>query len=145
MATRLERDFVPLYKTFVNACNAARDAAAVFRAAATDHDPELVLITAVDDHAYGQAGVATHILRTDFGPTPAAFINGLETANAAIQGDIFSYGEDGFLGHVYSAPQQSQAEERLCPWCAETIKAAAILCRFCGRGVDSPPHTPQSS
>jgi hypothetical protein len=25
---------------------------------------------------------------------------------------------------------------RICPWCAESIKAAASVCRFCGRGVE---------
>ena len=29
-------------------------------------------------------------------------------------------------------------DTRACPWCAETIKAAAIICRFCGREVT--PH-----
>jgi hypothetical protein len=28
------------------------------------------------------------------------------------------------------------AAERDCPWCAETIKAKAIICRFCGRDVE---------
>ena len=28
-------------------------------------------------------------------------------------------------------------ETRACPWCAETIKAAAKICRFCNRPVDS--------
>jgi len=32
-------------------------------------------------------------------------------------------------------PVQKSAPTRDCPWCAETIKAAAIVCRFCGRDV----------
>jgi Protein of unknown function (DUF2510) len=33
-------------------------------------------------------------------------------------------------------PSTSNAPERVCPWCAETIKAAAIVCRFCNRAVE---------
>lgn len=29
-------------------------------------------------------------------------------------------------------------DERDCPWCAERIKSAAIVCRFCGRDVAVP-------
>lgn len=31
------------------------------------------------------------------------------------------------------------ADEKQCPFCAETIKAAAIICRFCGRDIPSVP------
>jgi hypothetical protein len=32
-------------------------------------------------------------------------------------------------------PAQDNAS-RLCPWCAESIKKAAIVCRYCGRSVE---------
>jgi hypothetical protein len=119
MAAQEEAAFVPLYKAFVEACATAREAAANLRAIPTSDDPELTLHGAVDDGLYSQTGIAAHILRTNFGPTPAVFMEGVEVANAAIQGDIYSYGEDGFVGHVYSPPT---AAERACPWCAETIR-----------------------
>jgi hypothetical protein len=36
------------------------------------------------------------------------------------------------------APPQATRDtsERACPWCAEAIKSAAIVCRFCGRDVE---------
>ena len=35
----------------------------------------------------------------------------------------------------------AESEERTCPWCAETIKAAAVICRFCGRDIQAQPST----
>jgi len=31
------------------------------------------------------------------------------------------------------------ANERVCPWCAESIKAAARVCRYCGRDIEPLP------
>ena len=57
------------------------------------------------------------------------------------------------LGHA--ADNDRSPTERACPWCAELIKPAAIVCRYCGRDVDrwvpdpvSPPpvaYTPMVS
>jgi hypothetical protein len=135
MAEQKEQEFVPLYRAFVETCSAARDAAANFLSLQIGQDPELVFLTVATDEVYSQAQVARHILLANYGPTPALFIEGLERTNAGIQADIFSYGEDGFQGRIYAPPPTHAPDERTCPWCAETIKAAAIVCRYCGRDI----------
>ncbi len=37
---------------------------------------------------------------------------------------------------VLSAQPLGGGASRACPWCAETIKSHAIVCRFCGRDVE---------
>ena len=37
--------------------------------------------------------------------------------------------------------QGAESGSRPCPWCAETIKSAAIVCRFCGRDVVPLPES----
>lgn len=135
MAEQKEQEFVPLYRAFTEACSAARDAAASFLSVQAGRDPELVFLSVASDEAYREAQVARHILLADYGPTPDRFIAGLEETNAGIRADIFNFGEDGFQGRIYAPPPTHGVDERVCPWCAETIKAAAVICRYCGRDV----------
>ena len=142
-AVKEEAAFVPLYKAFAAVCDDSRKAAANFLAAcaAAGSDPELILLVTVADDAgkigdaYNRTSVAAHLLRANFVATPSGFTNALESANHAIQADIFDWGEEGFIAHVFAPTPPPQASERQCPWCAEMIKPAAIICRFCGRDV----------
>jgi len=38
------------------------------------------------------------------------------------------------------AVASSNSGTKTCPWCAETIKSAAIVCRFCGRDLAENPR-----
>lgn len=38
-------------------------------------------------------------------------------------------------------PTVDNDQVKVCPYCAETIKAAAVVCRFCGRDVPPPAAT----
>jgi len=42
-----------------------------------------------------------------------------------------------------SEAQQVVPQDRVCPFCAETVKAAAIVCRFCGRDLPALPPPPE--
>jgi tetratricopeptide (TPR) repeat protein len=136
MAEGKEREFAPLYRAFADACSSARDTAASFLAAQTGHDPEIVLMLNIEEDVLNDVATVKAILRSNYGFTPASFIEGVQESNALMQ-NPFPEG-----GNIYTAPPSVQPEERTCPWCAETIKAAAVICRFCGRDVQSPPNTP---
>jgi hypothetical protein len=39
------------------------------------------------------------------------------------------------------APAAAPADEKVCPRCAETVQATAIVCRFCGHEFDAADPT----
>lgn len=137
-AAQEEKKFVENYREFDEACSSARAAAAAFRAIPSTDDVELVLNENVDPAVYAMTETAGHILRGTFPPTPQGFADGLSAANVAIRSDVYYFGDEGFIGHVYS-PQGSG--EMACPWCAETIKEAAKICRFCNREIAPPRNS----
>jgi hypothetical protein len=130
MAERKEQEFVPLYRAFAEACTKARDTAASFLAA--QPDAEMVLMLVADEATLDNVATVKAILRANYTPTPSGFMVGVEGANALIQAPF----PEG--GNIYAPLPPA---ERTCPWCAETIKAAAVICRYCGRDVQVQPNT----
>jgi tetratricopeptide (TPR) repeat protein len=135
MAEGKEEEFAPLYRAFADACTSARETAASLLAAQTGYDAEIVLMRNVAEDVLNDVVTVKAILRADYGFTPASFIEGVREANVLMQ-NPFPEG-----GVIYTPLPSAQPEERTCPWCAETIKAAAVICRFCGRDVQAPPRT----
>ena len=143
-AEEAEREFAPLYQAFEDACTGARNAASELLA--TKSDPlfaEMLVATAFEQDVLDRVATAKGILGTSFGPTPAAFLEGVNQANALMQnppdeGNIYRPPANKPASGIVlpDAASAAQSDERVCPWCAETIKAAAVICRFCGRDVD---------
>lgn len=133
-AEQAEREFVPLHEAFDQACVNAREAAGKLLGAGRDPaQAEVVLAMGTDDETLGTVAAVRSILRVAYGSTPGAFIQGVQEADALMQGDS----EDS---NIYTPLPSAQPDEKTCPWCAETIKAAAIVCRFCGRDVQLQPN-----
>lgn len=131
-----EAEFDPLHGAFQEACTSARDTAARFVAAADGKDEaEVQLALLIPDDVYDEVASVKWILRAHYGAGTSDFIEGVEETNRSIQ-----HPPDD--GNVYTPLPQAEPEERTCPWCAETIKAAAIICRFCGRDVQVAPDAP---
>jgi hypothetical protein len=112
-------------------CGNARDLAAdVVDAQSLDH-AEVILMLAVEEGTLDEVATAKAILSANYAPTAAGFIEGVNEANALMQAPPLP-GE----GNIYTPPAPT---EQTCPWCAETIKAAAVVCRYCGRDIQAQP------
>lgn len=130
MAEQAEDKFISLYRAFTEACSKTRKTAEGLLSAQAEHDPEIVLGLNVQPDVLNEVATAKAILLANFGSTPAGFVEGIEEVNAILK-DPFPE-----PGNIYAPPP---ATERTCPWCAETIKVEAVICRFCGRDVQAQP------
>jgi hypothetical protein len=131
MAEGKEHEFTSSYRTFADTCTRARDIAAGFLATQTDPGAEIALMLAVDEDVLDNVATVKAILRANYGPTPAGFIEGVNESNKFMQTPFPE------VGNIYTP---LPPVERTCPWCAETIKVAAVVCRYCGRDVQAQPN-----
>ena len=133
-AEREERKFAPLYSTFEAACAAARDTAAQLLAAQLDPlSAEMHLALTLEEGVLDKVATVKALLDANWGPNPVAFLQGIEEANGLMQNPPDE-------ANIYLPGVAAQSDERTCPWCAETIKAAAVICRFCNRDVQVQPN-----
>jgi hypothetical protein len=85
-AEEAERNFPAVYRTFDEACVTARDAAVQLLGAQPDPlFAEMLLASTVEEQLVDNVAMAKGILGASFGPTPAAFLQGVEEANALMQ------------------------------------------------------------
>ena len=136
MAEEKEEEFAPLYAGFEESRGRAREVAAQLLAAKGQDDAERVLMLNFEEGVLDNVATAKAILRAAYGPTPARFIQGVKETNELLE----DFGPEA--GNIYTP---APLTERTCPWCAETIKAAAVLCRFCGRDVEPLSNAGQPS
>ncbi|MDP9334066.1 MAG: zinc ribbon domain-containing protein, partial [Actinomycetota bacterium] len=95
--------------------------------------PELLILVVVVAFIYLTIGGAIRAFRN----------NDVGWGIAIIAGWIFGLG--WLIGAIYLATHRKQMASwhatRPCPECAETIKAAARRCRYCGQPIESPTLT----
>lgn len=95
MAEKKEAEFAPLYYAFDDACAKARDIAARFLAAGdNEQQAEVVLMLSVGEDILDKVATAKAILSATYGPSPAAFIQGVQASNELMQNPL----DDGDVG-----------------------------------------------
>lgn len=132
LAEQAEREFPPVYERFVEACAKAREAAG--QLLATQQNPgeaEVVLSSSLEQSVLNNVATAKALLEASFGPTTSSFIQGIEAANVRMKTPTSTA--------IYTPPSPAPRDAHTCPSCAETIQAAAVICRFCGSGIPTQP------
>lgn len=134
LAEAEEQQFASTYRTFAEACTAARDAAQQFLATQSDrHEADRFLASSVDEAVLENVATTGVLLGASLGPTPAAFLRGIDEANAFMEDPSHTF-------VVYSPGGEAEPEERPCPACAKTIKSADVFCRYCGAAAQAQPN-----
>ena len=128
IAEEAEREFAPAYRRFADAVDAGRRAAANLLATQPDPDDvEFMMFALIPTDVLDTVAAAKAFMMATFNPTPAGFIEGINQSNQLMKQPMD--------GNIYRPAAAATADERTCPWCAETIKSAARICRFCNRDV----------
>jgi hypothetical protein len=92
-AESAEQELAERYQAFEAACATARDTADQLIAASRDpHQAEMVLALHSDEPTLDTIATVKSILRATYGPTPVAFIHGVQESNALMEA---SASEDG--------------------------------------------------
>jgi hypothetical protein len=77
------------------------------------------------------------ILIESTGGTDPIFSHGHHKADALRVKDLIEQAQRSLLPERAGPAPSTNGPSRDCPFCAETIKAAAKVCRFCGRDLPS--------
>ena len=107
MAEAKEAEFAPLYRAFDDACTNARDTAARFLAAGdNEQQAEVALMMSMGEDILDRVATAKAILSATYGPSPAAFIQGVQASNELMQNPP----DDGIAGGNIYRPGSGEGQ-----------------------------------